>query len=48
MSGPRGKVALVNNRTALSGANPSGATLVDLVGFGSTAGAFEGTARPPR
>jgi predicted extracellular nuclease len=45
LSGTTGKVALVNNSTALSGASPSGATLVDLLGFG-TAGAFEGAAGP--
>ncbi|MFS2007362.1 ExeM/NucH family extracellular endonuclease [Duganella sp. CT11-25] len=45
LSGTTGKVALVNNSTALSGAAPSGATLVDLLGFG-TAGAFEGAAGP--
>jgi predicted extracellular nuclease len=45
LSGTNGKVALVNNSTALSGASPTGATLVDLLGFG-TAGAFEGAAGP--
>jgi predicted extracellular nuclease len=45
LSGTTGKVALVNNSTALSGASPSGATLVDLLGFG-TAGAFEGAVGP--
>jgi predicted extracellular nuclease len=47
MSGTAGKVALVSSLTALSGAAPSGATLVDLVGFGSTAGAFEGAGATP-
>jgi len=45
LSASNGKVALVNNSTALSGASPSGATLMDLLGFG-TAGAFEGAAGP--
>ncbi len=41
MSGTTGKVALCNVTTALSGANPTGASIVDLVGFG-TANGFEG------
>ena len=45
LSGSTGKVALVSNSTALSGAAPSGGTLADLLGFG-TAGAFEGAAGP--
>jgi predicted extracellular nuclease len=45
LSGTTGKVALVSNSTALAGASPSGATLLDLLGFG-TAGAFEGAAGP--
>jgi len=45
LSASTGKVALVNNSTALAGAAPSGATLVDLFGFG-TAGAFEGAVGP--
>ena len=36
-----GKVALANSTTALSGACPSGASIVDLVGYG-TANCFEG------
>ncbi|MGW8391240.1 ExeM/NucH family extracellular endonuclease [Pseudoduganella sp. HUAS MS19] len=35
MSGASGKVALVNNNTALSGAQPSSAAIQDLVGYGS-------------
>jgi len=39
-----GKVALVSNTTALSGVNPSGgATVVDLVGFGTGTTGYEGT-----
>ena len=43
MSGTAGKVALVSSTTALSGANPSGGALVDLVGAGPTATGFETT-----
>jgi hypothetical protein len=43
MSASNGKVALVSDSIALSGAKPSSANLVDLVGFGSSNG-FEGTA----
>lgn len=47
MSATAGKVALVNNRTALTVANPSGANVLDLVGFGTTANFYEGTAPTP-
>ncbi len=47
MSATAGKVALVNNRTALTVANPSGANVLDLVGFGTTANFYEGTAATP-
>jgi hypothetical protein len=43
LSGTNGKVALVNNTTALVGATQVPANYVDLVGFGSGS-AFEGTA----
>lgn len=48
MSGSAGKVALVKNQTALaSGTCPSGADLVDLVGYGGTTTACaEGAAAP--
>jgi predicted extracellular nuclease len=42
MSGTAGKVALVQNQTALAGACPS-TGIADFVGFGSTANCFEGT-----
>ena len=42
LSGTAGKVALSASQTALSGACPTGAA--DLVGFGSTASCFEGSA----
>lgn len=44
MSGTAGKVALVNNITALT-ACPGG--LIDLVGYGATANCFEGTGPTP-
>jgi len=43
MGGTGGKIALVSSTTALSGANPSGGTLVDLVGAGPSATGFETT-----
>ena len=46
MSGTAGKVALVSAKTALGGSNPSGAPVVDLVGFGNANG-FEGSAGTP-
>lgn len=47
LGGSAGKVALANNSTALTVANPSGgATVVDFVGYG-TANGFEGTAAAP-
>ncbi len=46
LSGTTGKVALVASTAALSGANPSGATLVDLVGWGIGASGFEGAPAP--
>jgi predicted extracellular nuclease len=47
MSATAGKVALVNTNTALTGACPTGAQIVDFVGFGTTANCFEGTAPTP-
>lgn len=44
MAGAAGKVALVRNGTALSGTKPTGATVVDLVGYGSGTNGFEGDA----
>ena len=44
MSGTAGKVALVNNSTALSGACPTG--LVDFVGYGPTANCSETAPTP--
>ena len=45
MAATAGKVALVNSTTALSGACPSGAALVDFVGYGS-ANCAEGATAP--
>ncbi|MEY2577815.1 MAG: hypothetical protein QOI49_639, partial [Verrucomicrobiota bacterium] len=42
MSATAAKVALVNTTTALTGSCPSGASIVDLVGYGATASCFEG------
>jgi uncharacterized repeat protein (TIGR01451 family) len=45
LSGTNGKVALTSGTAALAGTCPiSDATVVDLVGFGSTANCFEGAA----
>jgi len=41
-----GKVALVNNTTALTGTCPTGSQIIDLVGYGATASCYE-TARAP-
>eukprot|EP01030_Chromulinospumella_sphaerica_P008971 gene8971-8780_t len=45
LSGSTGKVALVNTGTLLTGAAPSGASIIDVVGFGS-ANYFEGSVAP--
>lgn len=47
MSGTAGKIALVNNNTALSGACPTGAQIIDFVGFGTTANCNEGGTNAP-
>ncbi len=47
MSATAGKVALVNTITALNVACPTGASIVDFIGFGATANCFEGTAAAP-
>lgn len=43
LSGTTGKVILSNSITALTGANPAGAVVIDKVGFGPTATGFETT-----
>ncbi|WP_426054812.1 ExeM/NucH family extracellular endonuclease [Janthinobacterium sp. PSPC2-1] len=45
MSGTTGKVLLSNSKTAQVGASPTGAAVIDLVGFG-TANGFEGNVAP--
>ncbi len=47
MSATAGKVALVNSTTALSGTCPSGSSIVDFVGYGTTANCYEGTSYAP-
>ncbi len=47
MSATTGKVALVNTTTALSGACPSGASIIDFVGYGSAPSCFEGSGPAP-
>lgn len=42
MSASAGKVALVSTATALTGTCPSDATIIDLVGYGTTPNCFEG------
>jgi hypothetical protein len=44
MAAGSGKVALVKNVTALTGACPNSPNILDLVGYGSTANCFEGPA----
>ncbi|WP_199140986.1 lamin tail domain-containing protein [Pedobacter sp. ASV12] len=46
LSGTAGKVALSNSTTALTGANPTGTNIVDLVGYG-TANGYEGSGPAP-
>ncbi|WP_426174037.1 ExeM/NucH family extracellular endonuclease [Massilia sp. TWR1-2-2] len=43
MAGGAGKAALVSNTTLLTGANPTGATVLDLVGYGTGTDGFEGS-----
>jgi uncharacterized protein (TIGR03437 family) len=47
MAAGSGKVALVKTSNALSGACPSDPNIVDLVGYGSTANCFRGSAPAP-
>ncbi len=48
MSATAGKVALVNDQTTIGAIScPTGATIVDFVGFGTTANCFEGTGPTP-
>ncbi len=47
MSATEGKVALVNNSTILSSACPSSISIIDLVGYGTTADCYEGAGVAP-
>ncbi|HJP92449.1 MAG TPA: lamin tail domain-containing protein [Pyrinomonadaceae bacterium] len=47
MAAGTGKVALVKTSTALSGTCPNDPTILDLVGYGSTANCFKGPAPAP-
>ena len=47
MAAAAGKVALVSGTTALSGACPSGASIIDFVGYGAAATCFEGSGPTP-
>lgn len=47
MAAGSGKVALVTNSTALTGACPNDLRIIDLVGYGSTANCFRGAAPAP-
>ena len=44
MAAGSGKVALVRNATALTGTCPNDSNIIDLLGYGSTANCFRGTA----
>lgn len=46
MSATSGKVLLSNSTAAQSGANPSGGTIMDIVGYGPTATGFEAAPAP--
>jgi predicted extracellular nuclease len=46
MGGSAGKVALSNSSSALSGSTPGGATVVDVVSYGSNATPVEGSPTP--
>ena len=47
MAAGSGKVALVKNTTALTGACPNDSNIVDVVGYGSTASCFRGSGPAP-
>lgn len=47
MSATAGKVALVNTTTALSGTAPSSPSIIDVVGYGTSANFYEGSAPAP-
>jgi uncharacterized repeat protein (TIGR01451 family) len=47
MGATSARVALVNNTNALSGACPTGPSIIDFVGYGGSATCFEGTGPTP-
>jgi hypothetical protein len=47
MSATAGKVALVNTTAALSGACPTGASIIDFIGYGTGTNCFEGAGAAP-
>jgi hypothetical protein len=47
MAATAGKVALTTSTTALTGSCPTGASIVDIVGYGTTASCFEGGGPTP-
>ena len=47
MAATAGKLALTSTNTALTGVCPTGGTIVDFVGFGTTANCFEGAGPTP-
>jgi hypothetical protein len=47
MAATAGKVALLNNGVPLTGNCPASNNIIDLVGYGATAGCFEGAAPAP-
>jgi len=47
MAAGSGKVVLIKSTTALTGACPNDPNIVDLVGYGSTANCFKGSAPAP-
>jgi uncharacterized protein (TIGR03437 family) len=47
MAATAGKVALLNNGVPLTGNCPTSGNIIDLVGYGTTAGCFEGAAPAP-
>ena len=47
LSASAGKIALVNNTIPLSGTNPVDTSIIDFIGYGSTANGYEGSAPAP-
>ncbi len=47
MSATTGKIALVSSTAALSGTCPTGGTIVDFIGYGTTANCYEGSDKAP-